>query len=78
MELKKYFKKRLQGVLRMSISLYKQYENQCRENGVSRSNFKNRLKLGWSPEKAATTQEKRHPIKEKDLEIPPKREITRK
>lgn len=60
----------------MSISLYKQYKSLCRLHGVSRDNFRNRLKKGWSPEKAATTKENRHPIK--DLEIPPKKEITRK
>lgn len=62
----------------MSRSLYKQYEEQCRVSGVSRSNFINRLKLGWSAEKAANTPENRRKVEKKDLEIPPKREITRK
>lgn len=47
----------------MATSLYQQYKLLCREHGVSRDNFRNRVRNGWSPEKAATTPVKRYAIK---------------
>lgn len=47
----------------MATSLYQQYKSLCRLNGVSKSNFTNRVRSGWSPEKAATTPVKRYAIK---------------
>lgn len=53
----------------MATSLYQQYKSLCRENGVSRDNFRNRVRNGWSPEKAATTPVRRNVVKEEDLEV---------
>lgn len=53
----------------MATSLYQQYKSLCRENGVSRDNFRNRVRNGWSPEKVATTPVKRNFVKEEDLEV---------
>lgn len=47
----------------MATSLYQQYKSLCRKHGVSRDNFRNRVRNGWSPEKAATTPVKRYAIK---------------
>lgn len=53
----------------MATSLYQQYKSLCRENGVSRDNFRNRVRNGWSPIKAATTPVRRNVVKEEDLEV---------
>lgn len=53
----------------MATSLYRQYKSLCRLNGVSRDVFRNRVKKGWSPIKAATTPVKRNFVKEEDLEV---------
>lgn len=47
----------------MATSLYQQYKLLCREHGVSRDNFRNQVRNGWSPIKAATTPVKRYEIK---------------
>lgn len=53
----------------MATSLYQQYKSLCRLNGVSRDIFRNRVKNGWSPIKAATTPVRRNTAKEEDLEV---------
>lgn len=53
----------------MATSLYQQYKSLCREHGVSRDNFRNRVKKGWSPIKAAITPVKRNTVREEDLEV---------
>ncbi len=53
----------------MATNLYQQYKSLCRLHGVSRDNFRNRVKSGWSPIKAATTPVKRNTVREEDLEV---------
>lgn len=53
----------------MVTSLYQQYKSLCQSHGVSKDNFRNRVKIGWSPEKAATTPVKRNVVREEDLEV---------
>ena len=53
----------------MVTSLYQQYKSLCQSHGVSKDNFRNRVRKGWSPIKAATTPVKRNVVREEDLEV---------